>query len=201
MFLVVCMITVIINLLFRTPEIAIIIQHLINGIIEILLITGQLTHTCQKRNCHECIVRPDSINVWPDAGNGTINQTRFTIIQMFGSLINVTQKWIIRILQLQLYQTGSHRSIIVQTFATEDHVPTQFADSIPTIPLKSFIILFTEEIKVTLVEYEVHILQDIFLILLITELITQFHQSHICYPIGIVPVIILASNLYIHIKR
>ena len=92
MFLVVCMITMIINLLFRTPEIAIIIQYLISGIIEILLITGQLTHTCQKRNCHECIVRPDSINVWPDAGNGTINQTRFTIIQMFGSLINVTQK-------------------------------------------------------------------------------------------------------------
>ncbi len=137
----------------------------------------------------------------PYTGNSSIHQTRFTVIQVFGCFVNIIQKRLIRISHLQFNQTGSHRAIIIQTLATEDHVPTQFSYGIPTILFKGLIVLFAKEFEITFIEHKIHVLQNIFLILLVSKFIPQFHEGHIGYTIRIMPVIVLACYLHIHVKR
>ena len=120
---------------------------------------------------------------------------------MIGSLIDIIQERLIGVFHLQINQRSPHRPVVVQTFATENHVPAQFADAIPSSILHSLVILLLKEVQISFIEYEIHILKDIVIVLLITGFICQLHQGNMSHPIGIMPVIVLASHPDIHIQR
>ena len=152
-----------------------IFDYLIGSVIDVIHITGHLSHTGKKWDSHESVIRPDCIFMRPNAGNSTVCQTRLTIIQMFGCFINIIQERIIRMLHLQVNQTGSHRTVVIQTLSTENHMPAQFTNSIPTFIFHCLIILLLEEVQIAFIKYEVHIFKDIIIILLSTGFIGQFH--------------------------
>ena len=68
------MVTVIIYSLFRTPQIAGIIQYLIGSIIEILIISRHLSHSYQKGKSHKSIISPYRIYMRPQPGNSAIGE-------------------------------------------------------------------------------------------------------------------------------
>ena len=152
-----------------------IFNYLIGSVIDIAHVTGHLSHTGKERDGHESIICPNGIFMGPDTGNSTVRQTGFTIVQVFCSFVDIIQKSTIRMLHLQVNQAGPHRSVVVQTLSTKYHVPTQFANSIPAFVFHGPVILLLEELQITVIEYEVHILENIIVVFLGTGLIRQFH--------------------------
>ena len=62
-------------------------------------------------------------------------------------------------------QTGSHRAIIIQAFIPVNHVPIHMVHGSPTFLLQCLVIQAMEVVLVYIVENEIHILQNIILVL------------------------------------
>ena len=169
------MVTVIIYSLFRTPQIAGIIQYLIGSIIEILIISRHLSHSYQKGKSHKSIISPYRIYMRPQPGNSAIGEPGLGKHQMMIGAFDIFPERFVRMLPVQINQACSHRSVIVQTFITINHVPVQGVHRFPTLILQRFFIQSAEIRLIVRVKYEIHVFQYIVFVFGITQLITQFH--------------------------
>ena len=81
------------------------------------------------------------------------------------SLVDILLESLFRMTAVEHNQTGAHRTIIIQTFIPVNHVPIHMVHGSPTFLLQCLVIQAMEVVLVCIVENEIHILQNIVLVL------------------------------------